>query len=205
MTTQVLFVQGAGDDTFERWDSRLVSSLRRQLGKEFDVLYPPMPDPGNPKPDAWISAIKREFSRLRDGDVLVGHSFGGTMLIHALAARTAALNAGALILLASPFFGDGGWEGKDMQLPDRLSDRLPSSLPVRIYHGTRDDTVPISHMALLANALPRAAATSVPDADHQFNDDLSAVAADIRGVVKAAGNRRAKHVGTRERLDSATS
>ena len=40
MTKQVLFIQGGGKAVHDEWDSKLVNSLARQLGSDYDIRYP---------------------------------------------------------------------------------------------------------------------------------------------------------------------
>lgn len=189
MTRQVLFAQGAGEGTHGEWDAKLVESLRASLGKAFSVLYPRMPNEGNPQPCAWKVALRQEFLGLHDGDVLVGHSFGGAMLLHTMAEESLPFTAGALVLLAIPFYGEGGWDSQDLQLPPHPARHLPRDLPIRLYHGTKDDTVPFAHLDLYRKAIPQAAITALPNGEHQFNDDLADVARDILRLIED-GTRR---------------
>ena len=39
---ELLFVQGAGEDVHDKWDDKLVESLRRELGDEIAIRYPRM-------------------------------------------------------------------------------------------------------------------------------------------------------------------
>src|SRR4029453_7077564 len=82
---QILFIQGGGADVHDAWDDKLVASLKRELGEGYDVRYPRMPDEDDPKFAKWKPAIGREIAGLDEGAVLIGHSIGGTMLVHALA------------------------------------------------------------------------------------------------------------------------
>jgi hypothetical protein len=50
---QVLFVQGAGKAAHEQWDSKLVESLRRELGQAFEIHYPRMPREDEPSYARW--------------------------------------------------------------------------------------------------------------------------------------------------------
>jgi hypothetical protein len=41
MTRQLLFVQGGGgENAHDVWDSKLVESLERELGPDYEVRYP---------------------------------------------------------------------------------------------------------------------------------------------------------------------
>jgi pimeloyl-ACP methyl ester carboxylesterase len=105
---QALFVQGAGEDVDDAWDAKLVESLRRELGPQYEIHCPRMPNEGNPEYGSWRSALEREIDALRAGAVIVGHSVGGAILIHALAERLPDVALGAIVLIAAPFLGPGG-------------------------------------------------------------------------------------------------
>ncbi len=185
MTTQVLFVQGAGKDAHDQWDSKLVASLARSLGEGYDVRFPRMPGEADPHFADWKAALEREFEALHDGDILVGHSVGATTLLHTLAVKAPPFTPGALILLAPPFIGPEGWPSPDIRPRQDFEQRLPEAMPVRLYHGTDDATVPFVHTRLYAKAMPQAQIRPIPAGDHQFHEDLDQVAQDIRLMAKA--------------------
>jgi predicted alpha/beta hydrolase family esterase len=178
MTTarQVLFIQGGGAGTHDDWDNKLVESLLRALGEGYEVRYPRMPDEDNPGQAAWSEAIRRELAALADGAVVVGHSVGATLLINALAGQSPGCALAAIVLIAAPFVGEGGWPGDEFELPKNLGTRLPHGVRVHVFHGLRDGTVPPSHADLYAEAIPQALVHRLPGRDHQLNNDLSDVA-----------------------------
>lgn len=183
MKTQVLFIQGGGAGTYDDWDSKLVDSLRRELGSDYEVLYPRMPDEGDPDFTRWVAALRQELDKLGDGAVLVGHSFGGTVTVLGLSRDPPVRPLAGIFLIAPPFFGEGGWTSEEVAFGPDLGARLPSGTPVRLYQGDQDADVSPEHLDLYAQAIPRAVARQLPGRDHQLNDDLSEVAADIRGLV----------------------
>ena len=182
MAKQILFVQGAGEGVHDSWDDKLVASLERELGEGYTVRYPRMPGEDNPGYAAWKAALIAEFDALEDGSILVGHSFGGTVLIHTLAEQPLRPSFAGLFLIAAPFIGEGGWPSDDIGDGKDLSERLPPGLPVHLYHGAADDEVPTAHVHLYAKALPQAVVSTLEGRDHQLNNDLSDVARDIRSV-----------------------
>lgn len=182
MTTQVLFVQGGGEGVHDRWDDKLVHSLQRELGHAYYVRYPHMPNEAEPRYSAWKAALLKELESLEDGSILVGHSIGGTVLLHVLAEESLILRPGALCLLAPAFIGDDGWPSDEIQSKASFSELVPSDTPVFLYHGDQDDIVPFAHMQMYAKAIPRATLRELRGRDHQFDNDLREVAADIRGI-----------------------
>ncbi|MET8360939.1 alpha/beta fold hydrolase [Micromonospora sp. NPDC005171] len=173
---QLLLIQGAGAGVHDEWDNRLVDSLRGELGNGFEVRYPRMPDEADPSYANWGPAIRREIAALADGAVVVGHSVGGTLLVHTLAERPPARALGAVVLIAAPFVGPGGWAGDEFELPPDLGARLPPGVPVHVFHGLHDDTAPPPHADRYATVIPQAHLHLLPGRDHQLNDDLSEVA-----------------------------
>lgn len=182
MAKQVLFVQGAGEGTHDCWDSKLVASLKRELGKSYAVRYPRMPGEYNPGYSAWKAALLKEFGSLEDGAILAGHSIGGTILIHVLAEQPPKARLGGLFLIAAPFIGEGGWPSDDIDDCKDFSERLPPGVPVYLYHGTDDADVPTAHVRLYAKAIPHAVVRTLERGDHQLNNDMSDVARDMRSV-----------------------
>jgi predicted alpha/beta hydrolase family esterase len=177
---QVLFVQGAGEGVHDQWDNHLVDSLSDELGPTYEIRYPVMPNEADPKYAVWKRALQREFAALEDGDIVIGHSVGGTILIHVLVEQTPRRILGAICLIAAPFIGPGGWKSDDIEPQPDLAARLPRNVPIFFYHGSDDDTVPIAHVELYAHLVPRAQVRRLAGRDHQFNNRLPEVAADIR-------------------------
>jgi len=181
-TGQVLFIQGGGAGTHDDWDDKLVDSLRRELGDGYEVRYPRMPAEDDPSDAAWGTAIVQALATLDDGAVVVGHSVGGTLLVHALAEDTPEVRLAAIVLVAAPFVGAGGWPADEFELTGDLGARLPAGVPVLVFHGLEDDTAPPAHADLYARAIPHADVQRLPGRDHQLNNDLREVADVIRAL-----------------------
>ena len=185
MPRQVLFIQGGGKGTHDEWDDQLVDSLRAGLGDGFQVVYPRMPGEEDPSATTWTPAIRAAVDALEGGAVVVGHSVGGTILIHALAAEPPRGRLGAIVLLAAPFVGEGGWPGDEFAFGSDLGERLPDGVPIVVVHGLDDDEVPPAHADLFAAAVPQAAVHRLPGRDHQLGNDLGVVADLIRDLPAA--------------------
>ena len=175
-TRQILLIQGGGKGVHDEWDNKLFDDLSRELGDGHEVHYPRMPAEDDPSYARWSAAIRREMAALNDGAVVAGHSVGGTIMIHAIAEQPPEQEFAAIVLIAAPFVGEGGWPGDEFQLPSDLGARLPRGVRVHVFHGLDDVTAPPSHADLYARAIPQAQVHRLPGRDHQLNNDLSEVA-----------------------------
>src|SRR5690242_1160454 len=117
---------------------------------------------------------------LDDGAVVAGHSVGAAIRVHALAGQPPGRGLAAIVLIAAPFVGPGGWPGDGFELTSDLGARLPPGVPVHVFHGLQDETAPPSHAGLYTLAIPQAQVHQLPGRDHQLNNDLSEVAEAIR-------------------------
>jgi predicted alpha/beta hydrolase family esterase len=178
----VLFIQGGGTGTHDEWDNKLVDSLRRELGDAYEIRYPRMSAEDDPSYAAWGPAISEAIATLEDGAVVVGHSVGATLLIHTLTERPPDVTLEAIVLIAAPFVGTGGWPGEEFELPGNTGALLPAKVPVHVFHGLEDDEVPPAHADLYAGAIPQAQVHRLPGRDHQLANDLGEVATVIRAL-----------------------
>ena len=183
MKRDVLFVHGGGEGAHEA-DEKLAASLRDALGGGYDVRSPKMPDEGSPEVGAWKGKIAGELATMDGEAILVGHSVGAHMLLKYLSEEEVEKTVAGLFLVAAPYAGTGGWELEEDALPEDFASKLPEGLPVFLYHGRDDEEVPFGHLALYEAKLPRATGRGFDGRGHQFGDDLSEVARDVREVMR---------------------
>jgi predicted alpha/beta hydrolase family esterase len=179
MRKQVLFVHGGGQGAYEE-DKKLAANLRDVLGAAYEVRCPKMPDEDQPAYEAWKDRITKELSAL-DGEVtLVGHSLGASILLKYLSEEKAEKPVAGLFLIAPPYWGTEDWEVSEYALQESFASSLPRALPVFFYHSRDDEWVPFAHLALYSEKLPQATTHEFDGRGHQFDDDLSEVARDIK-------------------------
>ena len=65
MKRQLLFVQGGGAQVHDEWDSKLVVSLKQELGPDYEVRYPRMPKEDDPDFAAWKTMLQEQFAQRR--------------------------------------------------------------------------------------------------------------------------------------------
>lgn len=189
MGKPVLFIQGGGNGGYEA-DAKLVASLQTALGSDYAVHYPQM------LPDetivdfapVWLNHIGHEIAAVDDEVILAGHSLGASMLLKYLSENTIKENIVAGIFLVAPPFWSGNEDWvQPLKLQDGFSAQLPKDIPVFFYQCQDDEVVPFMHFTTYKQHLPWAVFREMATGGHQFNDDLSMVAKDIRALNATTG------------------
>jgi predicted alpha/beta hydrolase family esterase len=179
MRSGVLFVHGGGEGAYEE-DRKLAASLQHALGTGYDVLSPKMPEEDRPVYQAWKERIANELVTLEGEVILVGHSLGGSVLLKYLSEEEVEKPVAGLFLIATPYWGFEDWKVDEYALREDFASKIPRGMPVFLYHSRDDEVVPFAHAALYAEKLPRATVREFDGRGHQFGDDLSEVAREIK-------------------------
>jgi predicted alpha/beta hydrolase family esterase len=180
---QVLFVQGGGEGGHAA-DAKLAASLQSELGPGYKVHFPKMPDEASPAYTPWKRRITEALAALGNDILLVGHSLGAPILLKLLMEEESQHGISGVFLIAAPFCGDGGWAWEEAELPKDAGERL--SLPLFFYHSRDDEEVPYAHLDLYLKAFPKAELRRLSGRNHQLDDDLSEVAADVRRFMNSS-------------------
>jgi len=179
MTTCVLFIQGGGKGAYSE-DAQLADSLKRALGPKYDVRFPRMPAEADPNVESWKKKISSELSHVRGKVILVAHSVGGSILLRYLSEEEVEKPIAGLFLLAAPSWDEDRWNFDDLKLPPDIAEKLVRIPRLFFYHCRDDDVVPFAHLALHGARIPRALTRVLDRGGHQFGNDLTSVASDIR-------------------------
>jgi predicted alpha/beta hydrolase family esterase len=174
----VLFIQGAGDMRHPEGSGHLAAFLADQLGSDYRVIAPAMPNADDPEYSSWRDAIERDLTAI-DGDVvIVGHSFGGSVLLKFLAEGTVRKPIRGLFLVSVPFWGD---DFADFALSPDFAARLPAA-PTFLYHSIDDPEVSVASLRRYQRELPDATTRPIAGSEHSFVHGLPVLVDDIRGV-----------------------
>lgn len=178
MAKQILFLHGGGSEEDFQADQKLVDSLQAQLGPSYQIHYPFLPNDGSPDLGRRTQ-ISQAIAARGEGIILVGHSFGASMLLVCLSECKVEPQIKGIFLLATPF-----WEGtedwvKPFRLAPDFAEKLDRNIPLYFYHCADDEEVPFEQFEKYRTQLPWATFREVPSGGHQFNNDLRIVAADI--------------------------
>ncbi|WP_266082364.1 RBBP9/YdeN family alpha/beta hydrolase [Haladaptatus caseinilyticus] len=179
MKKHVLFIHGAGEGAYEE-DEKLAVSLQDKLGAAYDVRFPRMPNEARPTYTEWKHQIDEELAAVTGEVVLVGHSLGGSVLLKYLSEEGVRSTIVGVYLIAAPYWGVEDWQSSELELHRDVASELASGLPVFLYHSRDDEWVPFSHLEVYRELLPQATVREFDGRGHQFDNDLSSVARDIK-------------------------
>jgi hypothetical protein len=183
MTRHIIFFQGGGGEDDHMSDSKLVHSLKTNLGPGCSIHYPLLPDNGAPDMGRREQIIQ-EVSASKDDVILIGHSLGASMLLAVLTENKLEKQMAGIFLLATPFWkGDEDWV-KPFKLQPEFDKQLDRTIPLYFYHCCDDEEVPVSHLTAYRRYVPWASFREIPFGGHQFNNDLEIVAKDIGSIWK---------------------
>lgn len=170
---------------YKSWKDWLVE----ELGDNYWVDIPKMPNKENAKYDEWKIWFERHLGLLDGPVILIGLSLGAQFLAKFLIENEPSVEIRALFLLAGPC---GQFE--DPQGMDCASFQFPSSdLPaikakvdnIYILHSEDDFLVPYEHALQYKAALPEAELVTFTDKNHFLVPELPDLAAMIREIAKA--------------------
>lgn len=178
-TKEVLFIQGGGENGYHV-DKELVLSLKANLGKEYQVEYPEIYPDETSSDFGWTKEIGKIINHINHEFILVGHSFGASMILKYLSENYTDHAVKGIFLLSTPFWsGNEEWQ-TSLKLQENFADKLPGDVPIFFYHCLDDEEVPFSHFEQYKKRLPRATFREIRSGGHQFNYDMAFIAKDIK-------------------------
>ena len=160
-----------GDPLAER-SKRWSSCLKNDLGEEYEVFTPTMPNKQNAKYIEWKIWFERHFQFFRNEMILVGHSQGGMFLCKYLIENSTPFTIKALLLLGAVYpvseaINDSKEDGGDFLFDAALLGSLAEKAEhIVIMHSKDDFVVPYEHALKYKVALPTAELVTFEDKNH---------------------------------------
>lgn len=150
-------------ERFENKKSSWAKHLQEDLGNNYKVFNPIMPNARNAKYMEWKIWLKKYFPYLQDNIILTGMSLGAIFWAKYLSENKFPVKISQLHLVAGPFDNDSCVlsEGESCDLIDfnhngdlsLIEKQVPK---IFIYHSKDDDVVGFDSLNKFAKALPSA-------------------------------------------------
>ena len=155
-----------GEESPLRW----TQTLAADLGEEYEVFMPSMPNKQNADFREWSIWFERHFEYLRDGAVLVGWSLGGMFLAKYLSEKQTPFTVGRLFLLAAPCGQYSSPDGNDcgnFQFDPAILTNLNQHVKnIEIWHSEDDFVVDFADAKKYQTSLPEATFKGFIDKNH---------------------------------------
>jgi predicted alpha/beta hydrolase family esterase len=182
MAQRILVVHSAGPQGPGEGSSPFVDRLVGELGAGYEVLFPILPDPDEPRYEPWSMALAEILAETGKPLIVVGHSLGGSVILKHLAESDPEEGIAGLVLVATPYWGESDWEA-EWALPEGWPDPETELPPIFLFHSRDDEEIPFEHLERYARRLPAATANPLDGNGHLFDrGELGEIAATIRGL-----------------------
>lgn len=173
MRKQILFAHSGGTQNGPGMGSYdFVKWLRESLGDQYEISYPIIEDPEAPTFEMWETMLDQQLVQKNHPVMLIGHSLGGSMLLKYLSEQESDFNITGLFLVATPYWGKGGWNVDDFKLKKDSSKHLPSLSELHFFHCSNDPIVPFEHLNSYKQDFPNAMVHELQCNSHVFADGL---------------------------------
>lgn len=173
-------------DPYEKPSKRWHRLLPSDLGEDYEVFLPQMPNAENAKYIEWKIWFEKYLPYLHDGVILIGHSQGGYFLVKYLIENGFPVSIKALYLVASPIEPDafaGGEDGGDFNFDVSSVPKVQDlAQNIVIFHSKDDFVVPFAHALKFKELLPHASLCLLEDRVHFWQESFPELLASIRAL-----------------------
>lgn len=152
-------------EVLKKWTSRLAEDL----GNEYQIISPEMPNKQNAKFQEWSIWFERHFEHLHDGVILIGYSLGAMFLAKYLSQNNLPFRPKAVFLLAGAYLLPNSEDKQDYEFRADLQKvrlLLDKTDNLFIYHSKDDFVVPYENGVALSQVIPEAQFVSFEDKNH---------------------------------------
>lgn len=180
---QVIVIHGG--TTFEKYDDYLSSLatkkinierlvykpmwkelLQTNLGPDFQVLTPTMPNKTNARHSEWAAWFENLSSVFTHEIILVGHSLGAIFLAKYLSEHTLPIKIKATIFIAAPYDDESIEDLTDFKITHLSSKLTEQAGKLVFFNGMDDPVISITDLEKYKAALPSAEFITLPAPDH---------------------------------------
>ena len=182
MRKAILFIHSAGHQNQVEGSTGLVNHLQKELGEEYQLIKPLMPEPENPRYKDWEEKLESVFKTLDNNLLIIGHSLGASVLLKFLSENMITNSIKAMFLISTPYWGKKDWKIEEFEFKESFPSMLPSIEELFLYHSKHDQWVPYCHLEHFAQILPESKVRTLEGIEHEFFNGLPQLVKDIKNI-----------------------
>jgi uncharacterized protein len=182
MTYQILFIQGAGEVTTQE-ERVIVDALKTELGDDFTILLPPIKDADNPTYSAWADALITNLNNLSGRVILLGHSFGASVILKHFSSEPVPDKVIGMILFGVPYWKEQNWDVTEYAIEDDFLDNLSKLDNICFYHSMDDEVIPYDQFKAYQKLIPKAQWSVLSGIDHSYHGAIQNMVIDIQKLM----------------------
>jgi predicted alpha/beta hydrolase family esterase len=179
MPYEILLIQGAGNVTIAD-ELVIVEQLKRELGDDFTVIYPIMPDADQPSYHTWETVLAANLEKLPVNVILLGHSLGASVILKHFSKHDVPNKVLGMVLFGVPYWKNQNWDVSEYEIEEELVPNLSKLENVYFYHSADDEVIPYVHLEAYQKILPQANWRITSGLDHSYHGAISLIANDIK-------------------------
>jgi predicted alpha/beta hydrolase family esterase len=160
------------------WKSRLSTDL----GEEYDIILPRMPNPQNARYVEWKIWFEKIIPLLDETVAFIGHSLGGIFLTKYLSENVYPKKIKATFLVAAPYNTINENPYVDFNLGSSFDGLQKQGGEIFFYHSKDDVVVPFSSFEQYQKAIPSAHFIAFEDRGHFNQEKFPEIIKDINNV-----------------------
>lgn len=157
-------------------------NLQKDLGEDFDVLTPRMPNSMNARYKEWKIWFEKIIPLLDKEIILIGHSLGGIFLAKYLSENTYPKKIKAVFLVAAPYNTVSYHPLVDFNIELSLDNFSKQAGKIFFFHSKDDKIVPFDNFKRYKKELPEAETRVFTDRGHFNSESLPELVEDIKSI-----------------------
>ena len=156
--------------------------LQGNLGSEYQVLLPSMPNSTNARYSEWKLWFEHISSLFSDNCILIGHSLGAVFLAKYLSENSLSVKIKATVLIAAPYDDDSTEDLTDFKIL-KLSQQLTEQAGRLVFfNGLDDPIISNSDLSKYQNQLPAAEFKILSAPDHFVRTDFPELVSLLKNI-----------------------
>ncbi|WP_414055874.1 serine aminopeptidase domain-containing protein [Macrococcus equi] len=169
----IVFVHSAGVQSVSTGSNPLIRETKARTG-EFAWHMSEYPRDVGQIYDNWVKVFIKSLEEVPVDEpvILIGHSFGGTVITKYLTENEVNHQIEKIIMIGSPFFG---CDERFNDPQNIITGELKVAAPIYHIQSIDDDRVDISHQQCFKDAFPELQTITETSGKHEFHDGIQSL------------------------------